>query len=286
MSVVNAVGSPVEADPAARLTDDVAAAAERVGECLSGLRRVAVAFSGGVDSSVMTALAMRTLGADQVVAVLGVSPSLAESERVGAARTATALGVRLVEMATYELDDPRYVANAGNRCYFCKSELYTRAFLSVVAAEKVDALLNGDNADDVLRADRPGRRAALEQGVRSPLAEARIDKTTVRSLARAMAVPTWDKPAAPCLASRIPVRRAVTIEVLSAVERSEAELRALGLAEVRVRHHGALARIELTATGHATLTSSGDALAGRVRDAVRAAGFAEVEIDPVPLRRD
>lgn len=268
----------------ARLPVRLQAAAAGTAELLRPYRRVAVAFSGGVDSSVMVALAARVVGRDRAIAVLGVSPSLAADEHANALSTARTIGVRLVEVGTREMDDPRYVANAGDRCYFCKHELYTRTLLEVSSCERVDVLLNGDTADDLVRRDRPGRLAATELGVRSPLAEVGLAKRDVREIARLMGIPTWDKPAAPCLASRIPVRQPVTIDGLAAVDRAESALRAQGLREVRVRHHGTRARVELASEGHDDL--SRDGRFEQVAAAVRGSGFAEVEIDPVPLRRD
>jgi uncharacterized protein len=266
------------------LPPDLAEAADRVAATLHGSARVAVAFSGGVDSSTVLALAARALGRDSVVAVLGVSPSLADGERASAHRTAGGLRVRLVEVDTYEMNDPGYVANAGDRCYFCKHELYTRSFAEVVTREGADLLVNGDTADDAGRTDRPGRRAAEELGVRSPLAEAGIGKVTVRRLARSLGLATWDKPSAPCLASRIPVHTPVTIGGLARVEGAETRLRALGLRDLRVRHLGRLARLELDDQGHVALRDG--EFAAAVRESLVSSGYDEVEIAPHPLRRD
>lgn len=245
---------------------------------------VAVAFSGGVDSSVTVALAVRALGRERVVAVLGVSPSLSEIERRQAHVTARALGVECREVSTFELDDPDYVANRGNRCYFCKHELYTRAFGDGVRDLGCDVFVNGDTADDERAGDRPGRRAAAELGVRSPLAEAGIGKEIVRDLARALGLQVWDKPSAPCLASRVPVNTPVTRDRLAQVERAEAGLRALGLRNLRVRHQGATARIELGAEDLHTVESRG--LAAVVRRAAADAGYDDAVIADAPLRRD
>ncbi|WP_169791969.1 ATP-dependent sacrificial sulfur transferase LarE [Jiangella muralis] len=250
---------------------------------LGPVRSAAVAFSGGVDSSVVTALAARHLGPDAVVAVLGVSASLAESERRQACETSAAIGVALVEVETHELDDARYVANSGDRCYFCKHELYIRAFAEAVQATGSQVLLNGDTADDALAGDRPGRRAAEELGVRSPLAAAGIGKHRVRSLARALGLPVWDKPAAPCLASRVAVNLPVTVDVLARVERAEAALRDLGLRDLRVRHLRESARVELGADDLAHVRARG--LVERVLDAVRAAGYSVAVLADAPLRR-
>jgi len=265
------------------LPPDLAVAADRVVNAFHDVARVAVAFSGGVDSSTVLALAIRAKGTDGVVAVLGVSPSLSVDERAAAHRTAGALAVRLVEVDTHEMDDPDYIANAGDRCYFCKRELYTRSFVEVVGQQGAELLVNGDTADDHARADRPGRRAAEELGVRSPLAEAGIGKATGRRMAHALGLETWDKPSAPCLASRIPVHTPVTIRGLGQVERAETRLRALGLRDLRVRHFGRLARLELAADGHRAMRDG--RLAAEVRDCVLSSGYDELEIAPEPLRR-
>lgn len=265
------------------LTGADAEAVDAFGSALAPARSVAVAFSGGVDSSVTAALATRLLGADAVVCVLGVSPSLAASERRSAHRTAGSLGVRLVEVETHELGSEEYVANRGDRCYFCKRELYTRAFAEALTATGSEVLVNGDTADDAVAGDRPGRRAAHELGVCSPLAEAGIGKARVRALARALGLEVWDKPSAPCLASRVAVDHPVTVEVLSRVERAEAALHDLGLRELRVRHVGPAARIEL---GRDELRRvRADGLGDRVVELVRQAGYGRVELSQAALDR-
>lgn len=255
----------------------------RFHETLAGVTDVAVAFSGGVDSSVTVALAARTLGRDNVTAVLGVSPSLSDLERRQAHVTARALGVTCREVRTHELDDPDYVANQGDRCYFCKFELYTRAFVQGLADIGCDVLLNGDTADDHKVDDRPGRRAAEELGVRSPLAEAGIGKTVVRALAQALGLSVWDKPSAPCLASRVPVNTPVTRERLAQIERAEAGLRSLGMRHLRVRHLGTGARVELGAA-EADLVED-DEVRARVLRAVTDAGYLRVELADTVLER-
>ena len=182
-------------------------AADEVGRLLRGLHPIGVAFSGGVDSSVLLALAARALGRDQVVAILGVSPSLAADERAGGARVAGFIGVAVVEVETHEGDRPAYRANGPDRCFHCKDELFTRIADEVVAAHGLDAVAYGENADDARRPDRPGARAAADHRVLRPLADAGMDKAAVRRIARALALPCADKPAAPCLASRIPHHR-------------------------------------------------------------------------------
>ena len=239
--------------------------------------RLGVAFSGGVDSSVLLALAARALGAARVVALLGVSPSLATDERLAAHEVARVVGVPVVEVTTDEGDDPAYRANGPDRCYFCKNELFTRISAEVVAAHGLAAVAYGENADDVRRPDRPGARAAREHGVLAPLADAGLDKAAVRRIARALQLPSADKPAAPCLASRIPHFEEVTPLKLAQVDAAEAALRALGLADLRVRHHGEIARIEVPAVDVARVAA--DPLRKAAVDAVRAAGFRYVALD-------
>lgn len=255
----------------------------RFADAISDATTVAVAFSGGVDSSVALALAVRTKGTHNVVAVLGVSPSLATSERDQAQRVATSMGVRLVEVLTQEMKDPRYVANDADRCYFCKHELYSRSMLEAVADTGADMLLNGDTADDALTTDRAGRRAAVELGVVSPLVDAGIGKAAVRSIARNLGLPVWDKPSSPCLASRIPRSVPVTIGRLQGVERAEAGLRALGLRELRVRHREGTGLVQL---GPDEEKAAQDAtVRAGIEDAVRDAGFERAEISTQTLRR-
>src|SRR3954465_3971280 len=242
-----------------------------------GAGRLGVAFSGGVDSSVLLALATRALGPARVVALLGVSPSLAADERIAAHEVARAVGVPVMEGTTAEGDDPAYRANGPDRCYFCKNELFTRISADVVAAHGLSAVAYGENADDVRRPDRPGARAARENGVLSPLADAGLDKAAVRRIARALELPSADKPAAPCLASRIPHFEEVTPHKLAQVDAAEAALRRLGLADLRVRHHGEVARVEVGVDDVAAVAA--DPLRQAVVDAVRAAGFRYVALD-------
>jgi len=239
--------------------------------------RLGVAFSGGVDSSVLLALAARALGAARVVAVLGVSPSLAAAERVAAHEVARTVGVPVVEVTTTEGDDPAYRANGPDRCFHCKNELFTRIDDEVVEAHGLVAVAYGENADDARRPDRPGSLAAREHHVLTPLADAGLDKAAVRRIARALGLPSADKPAAPCLASRIPHFEEVTPHKLAQIEAAEAGLRALGLADLRVRHHGDVARLEVPVDQLAAVAA--EPLRGAVLDAVRAAGFRYVALD-------
>jgi pyridinium-3,5-biscarboxylic acid mononucleotide sulfurtransferase len=260
----------------------IADAVDAVGRQLEGVRRLGVAFSGGVDSSVLLALAARILEPGNVVAILGVSPSLAADERVAAHRVADVIGVRVVEVVTREGAVPAYQANGPDRCYHCKSELFSRIDDEVVARHQLDAVAYGENADDATRLDRPGAVAATERRVLRPLADAGLTKTAVRAIARGMALPCADKPAAPCLASRIPHHQSVTPEKLRQIETAEAALRRLGLTDLRVRHHGEIARLEL---GPADLTAvASEPLRGRVREAVCQAGFRYVTVDLAGLQ--
>ena len=244
---------------------------------LAGVSRLGVAFSGGVDSSLLLALAVRALGADQVVALLGVSPSLAVDERVAAHEVARGIGVPVVEVTTHEGDRPEYQANGPDRCFFCKDELFSRIDDEVVATHHLDAVAYGENADDARRPDRPGSQAATTHAVLRPLADLALTKADVRRLARALDLAVADKPAAPCLASRIPHHEPVTPEKLRQVDQAESALRALGLTDLRVRHHGDVARVELLAQDLPRAVV--DPLRGEVQSAVRAAGFRFVALD-------
>ena len=240
-------------------------------------RRVGIAYSGGVDSATLLALAVRALGAGNVVAVLGVSPSLAAAEREAAHEVARFIGVAVVEVATYEGDRAAYRANGPDRCFHCKDELFTRIDDEVVAAHGLDAVAYGENADDARRPDRPGARAATTHRVLRPLADAGLDKAGVRRVARALRLPCADKPAAPCLASRIPHFTEVDPGKLAQVESAESALRALGFTECRVRHHGDVARVELPVDDLPRAVAPD--LREHVTAAVRGAGFRFAALD-------
>ncbi|MFD1536563.1 ATP-dependent sacrificial sulfur transferase LarE [Nonomuraea guangzhouensis] len=255
------------------LTGPEAALADRAGALLRIDGRLGVAFSGGVDSSVLLALAVRELGADRVVAILGVSPSLAADERAAAHQVAAYIGAEVIEVTTYEGDLPAYRANGPDRCFHCKDELFTRIS---TAGLGLAAVAYGENADDVRRPDRPGSRAAADHRVLRPLADAELDKAAVRRVAAALGLPSADKPAAPCLASRVPHFEEVTPEKLHQIEQAEHALRALGLRECRVRHHGEIARIEVPVADLPLLAGE---LRQQVLSAVRQAGFRMVAVD-------
>jgi uncharacterized protein len=243
---------------------------------LARRRRVAIGFSGGVDSSYLAAVMVETLGRDHSLALVGRSPSLAGREEDHAVVVARAIGIPYVEVDTGELTDSRYAANPSNRCYFCKSILWS-TLKPVAAARGFDTLIDGTNADD--RFDyRPGGKAAVEQAVLSPLAEVGFTKAEIRECTRERGWPWWDRPAAPCLASRLPNGTTVTEERLRQIERAENALRDLGIAgNLRVRYYGDLARVELDRELIPEWQSG--APFARLADAVRAAGFQQVEVD-------
>jgi uncharacterized protein len=208
---------------------------------LRSLGAVVVAYSGGVDSAYLACIAQRTLG-DRAWAVTADSASYSEHHRALAVRIASQLGLHHEIIHTRELDEPEYRANPTNRCYFCKRELYRE--LGQIAASRDAVVIDGNNADD--RGDyRPGRVAAREFGVRSPLDEADLAKDEIRELSRRAGLPSWDEPASACLSSRIPYHSEVTGDKLRRIEQAEEALRALGFRICRVRHHDELARVEI-----------------------------------------
>jgi uncharacterized protein len=205
---------------------------------------VLVAYSGGVDSALVLAVAHRVLG-DKALGAIGVSPSYAKRELESALAVAAEMGAPVRVIDTQEHLDPNYIANPTNRCYFCKTELYNQ-LLKLARDENFAAIVDGNNASDV--GDfRPGWKAAKERDVQSPLADLGIDKEGVRALAKLLGVRVWDKPASPCLSSRVPHGTAISPELLSQIEKAEDVLVALGFKQFRVRHHNDIARVEVPA---------------------------------------
>ncbi len=207
------------------------------------MKNVLVAFSGGVDSSYLALIAAQELG-ENALCITGISPSVSQIQREEAEKTAKNFGFNYSTIKTEEMENPNYQANPANRCYFCKTELYGK--LGKIAEEKnIQFILDGTNTDDV--GDyRPGKQAAKENSVRSPLIEIGLSKAEIRELSKKHDLPTWDKPASPCLSSRIAYGIPVTIERLSKIERGEEILRRFGFTEFRVRFHDELVRLEIS----------------------------------------
>ena len=241
---------------------------------LKEMRNAVVCFSGGVDSGYLLAEAVSALG-DNALALTAVSPSLAPEEGAGARKLAANIGARHLLIDTYELDDPRYAANPVNRCYFCKTELYGKA-VAEAASLGIGYVLDGFNVDD--RGDhRPGRKAARERGVRSPLDELGFTKTDIRKAALRIGLSVWDKPAMACLSSRFPYGTPITPDKLTQINRCEHVLREFGFRVYRVRYHDDLARIEIALDELDNLFQPG------VREELlrrfKKAGFAYVSVD-------
>jgi uncharacterized protein len=251
-------------------------------EIIRSFNRVLVAYSGGVDSAYLLKVARQELG-DRAVAVIGVSPSLMDEELSDARTLAAELAAPLREIETHEIDDENYAANPNNRCYFCKSHLF-EALEQIAINEGFDAVLDGTNLDD-LKEWRPGARAGAEHAVRSPLREAALSKDEIRALSHAANLPTWDKPAMPCLSSRIPYGTPVTREALKMVGQTEGWLRAHGIREVRVRH------IEANGTLTARIEAAPDempavfALREELTPIAKTAGYDAVVLDLEGYRR-
>lgn len=222
----------------------------RLKEILAEMGSALIAYSGGADSSLLAYVAGEVLGR-RALAVFEYSPVCPPEERDEAESLARKMGIRYLSIESDELQNPLFVANRPDRCYHCRQELFHR-LREIADSEKIDWIIDGSNLDD---SDdfRPGRRAAAEMGVRSPLCEAGLTKEEIRRLSHGLGLPTWDKPASPCLASRIPYGTRVTREILSAVSEGEKYLRSLGIRELRLRHHGDIARIEVDRAGMSLL---------------------------------
>ncbi|HEX8997598.1 MAG TPA: ATP-dependent sacrificial sulfur transferase LarE [Ktedonobacterales bacterium] len=267
-------GDVIEGVESAELASDVAAKYDQLRDIVRGLGSVLIAYSGGVDSALLLKVATDELG-DRAVGALASSEAYDEEETREATEMAQAMGARLERLETHELDDPRYTANAADRCYFCKTELFDQ--LEPLAQRLGLAhIAYGMNRDD--HGDwRPGQRAARERNVAAPLDDAAMGKADIRALAKHLGVPVWDKPALACYSSRIPYGTTVTVEALRQIGKAERALRKLGLRQVRVRHHDRVARIEVDPSEFARLLD--DATRAQVVASVREAGYLYVTLD-------
>lgn len=255
----------------------------RLSDWLRAQGSIAIGYSGGVDSTYLAAVSVDVLGRDsaKVLAIVGRSASYPDSQWSAARDVAAQIGLEVVEVDTDELNDPRYAANPTNRCYFCKTDLWSK-LIPVARSRGIAVLADGTNADDV-HDYRPGAQAAREHGVQSPLATFQFSKADIRERSLARGLPTWQQPSSPCLSSRIPYGTPVTVERLARVERAESALRRAGVVgDLRVRHFGELARVELSV---AELERwSAPTMRSRLEAAILGAGYERVEVDPRGFR--
>jgi uncharacterized protein len=271
MSAVSKTPAERERQP---LPPEIEQKYQRLRDILAEMPSVLVAYSGGVDSALLLKVASDVLG-ERALGVIATSPAYEDAETAEALRNAEAMGAHVIQIETHEMENERYVANGLDRCYHCKTELFTR--LEPLAQERGIALIAyGLNRDD-LGDFRPGQRAAREFGVRAPLQEADLGKEEIRAIARYLGVPVWDKPALACFSSRIPYGRPVTVEALQKIGRAERLLHALGFAQVRVRHHDTIARIEVSRADFPRLIE--EETNRQIVDGLKAIGYAYVTLD-------
>ena len=249
----------------------------RASSIIKDFERVLVAFSGGIDSTLVLRIAQEQLGPN-AVAITAVSPSLANSDLEAARGIASEIGVVHELVRSTEMEDPRYQRNDSQRCYFCKTNVY-QCLIDYAKTEGFAWILDGTNADDI-GDHRPGLRAAREHGVRSPLQEAGIGKEEIRDWARELGLSNWNRPANACLSSRVPYGSEVTPEKLAQVEKAEAALRGLGFRELRVRHHDQVARIEVSQDELARAVEYG----AQITTAMKNAGFPYATLDLAGFR--
>jgi len=262
----------------AELTPGAQQKHEKLETIIRGLGRVLVAFSGGVDSSLVAKVALDVLGAENTLAAIAISPSFSRDEERAALELLNEIGLPHITVQTDELADPEYAANPINRCYYCKTHVYA-ALANLAEASGFSVIVDGFNADDSGEF-RPGRKAGRELGVRSPLAEAGLSKDEIRELARALGLSNWAKPPMACLSSRVEYGIAITPKILTQVDRAEAALRKLGFADLRVRHHDKLARVEVDEA----MIGAATARRQEIIAVVKNAGYTYVTLDLQGLR--